>query len=79
MSIVSNWNEPSSMLKKSFYSQTNSVWTPNRLEILFGYINEISNTNSEESIRILILSLNTFMNWIDLLVCGLITDLHLLR
>jgi hypothetical protein len=79
VSIVANWNDPSSMLKKSFYSQTNSVWTPNRLEILFGYINEITNADLDETVSILILSLNTFMNYIDLLVCKLISDLHLLR
>lgn len=77
--IIPNWNEPSTMLKKSFYSQTNSVWTPNRLKILFGYIDEIENSKSEENTIILIISLNTFMNYIDLLVCNLINDLHLLR
>jgi len=77
--VIPGWNEPSPMLKKSFYSQTNSVWTPNRLKILFGYIDEIQNSNSHENKVILIVSLNTFMNYIDLLVCNLINDLHLLR
>lgn len=78
-SIISNWNEPASNLKKSFYSQTNSVWTKTRLTILFGYINEITNSKSDENTQILIISLCTFMNYIDLLVCSLISDLHLLR
>ncbi len=78
-SIVSNWNEPSTQLKKSFYSQTNSIWTQNRLKILFGYINEITITKSIENTTILIISLKTFMNYIDLLVSNLINDLHLLR
>lgn len=77
--VIPSWNEPSSMLKKSFYSQTNSVWTPNRLKILFGYIDEIENSNSHENKVILVSSLNTFMNYIDLIVCNLINDLHLLR
>lgn len=79
LSIVPNWNEPSSILKKSFYHQTNSVWTSNRLKILFGYIDEINNTDSNENKLILIFSLNAFMNYIDLFVCGLINDLHFLR
>jgi hypothetical protein len=79
ISIVSNWNEPASVLKKSFYAQTNSVWTSNRLEILFGYINEISNSNSDENTNVLIISLNTFMNYIDILVSKYISNLHLLR
>lgn len=77
--IISNWNEPASALKKSFYAQTNSVWTENRLNILLGYICEISNSESSDNTYSLIISLNTFMNWIDLLVIKLIKDLHLLR
>lgn len=77
--IISNYNEPASVLKKSFYTQTNSVWTENRLKILIGYIEEISTSESEENTLALIVSLNSFMIWIDLLVVKLITDLHLLR
>lgn len=78
-SIISNYNEPASELKKSFYTQTNSVWTENRLTILIGYIEEINNSETEENTQALIISLNSFMNWIDLLVVKLISDLHLLR
>lgn len=78
-SIISNYNEPASELKKSFYTQTNSVWTENRLTILIGYIEEINNSETEENTQALITSLNSFMNWIDLLVVKLILDLHLLR
>ena len=78
--IISNWEEPASILKKSFFKQTNSVWTENRLNILFGYINEITkNIDSDILIQNLILSLSTFMNYIDLIVLKLINDLHLLR
>jgi hypothetical protein len=77
--IISNYNEPASMLKKNFYTQTNSVWTDNRLVILLEYIEEINNSISEENTQALIVSLNSFMNWIDLLVVKLISDLHLLR
>lgn len=77
--IISNYNEPASMLKKSFYTQTNSVWNENRLEMLIGYIEEITNTETDENTQALIISLNSFMNWIDLLVIKLICDLHLLR
>ena len=78
-SIISNYNEPASMLKKSFYTQTNSVWTENRLKILISYIKEIINSEAEDNTQYLIMSLNSFMNWIDLLVVKLISDLHLLR
>ena len=77
--IISNWNDPASVLKKSFYKQTNTVWTENRLNILLGYITEITNSDSNENTLSLVISLNTFMNWIDFLVVKLIKDLHLLR
>ena len=77
--IISNWDEPASILKKNFYKQINSVWTKDRLDILFGYINEITFSQSDENTGLLIISLNTFMNYIDLLVTKLINDLHLLR
>lgn len=77
--IILNWEDPPSVLKKSFYKQTNSVWTKDRLEILFGYINEITNAQSEELETQLIYSLSSFMNYIDTLVVRLINDLHLLR
>lgn len=77
--IILNWEEPSSMLKKSFYKQTNSVWTKDRLKILFGHINEITSTESDELINLLIISLSTYMNYIDMVVVKLINDLHLLR
>jgi len=77
--IISNWDEPSSILKKSFYKQTNTIWTTNRLEIVINLIHEISNSNSEDIIQYLIFSLNSYMNYIDLLVVKLINNLHLLR
>lgn len=79
LTIVPTWNEPQCNLKKSFYSQTNSVWTETRINILFGYLYEIENSIIEENTNILIVSLNTFMSYIDLLVSKLINDLHLLR
>lgn len=77
--IVPNWDEPASVLKKGFYKQTNSVWTPERLNILFGYIYEITNSISDEMVEQLILSLSIFMDYMDLIVVKLIADLHLLR
>lgn len=77
--IILNWEDPPSILKKSFYKQTNSVWTKDRLEILFGYINEITNCDSVELEVQLIFSLSSFMEYIDMLVIKIINDLHLLR
>lgn len=77
--IILNWEDPPSILKKSFYKQTNSIWTEDRTSILFGYLNEISNSQSEEITEHLIKSLSCYMDYIDLIVVKLITELHLLR
>jgi len=77
--IISNWNEPASILKKSFYKQTNTIWTSNRLDILIGFINEISTSSSDEITQCLIFSLSSYINYIDMLVVKMISDLHLLR
>ena len=77
--IILNYNEPASQLKQSFYKQIDTVWTDNRLIILSTYIEEIRNSESDENTKALILSLNAYMNWIDLMVVKSINDLHLLR
>jgi len=77
--IILNWDEPASVLKKSFYKQTNSIWTEDRLNILFGFINEIINSETDEIKYYLINSLSSYMNYIDLIVVKLINNLHLLR
>jgi len=77
--IILNYNEPASQLKQNFYKQIDTVWTDNRLIILSTYIEEIRNSGSDENTKALILSLNAYMNWIDLMVVKSINDLHLLR
>ena len=77
--IILNYNEPASQFKKSFYSQTNTVWSEDRIIVLIKYIKEIINSESEENTKLLIISLDSFMNWIDMNVVKIINDLHLLR
>jgi hypothetical protein len=77
--IILNYNEPASKFKKNFYTQTDTVWDNNRLTILTNYIEEVKKSESEENISALILSLNVYMNWIDLIVVKSINELHLLR
>ncbi len=77
--IILNWDDKASELKKSFYKQTNTVWNKDRLDILFGHINELSISQSDDLTEQLILSLSTFMNFMDLVVVKLINELHLLR
>lgn len=77
--IVSNWNGISSNLKKSFYLQTDLVWTETRTEILFGFLEEIKNYGLKDDISVLISSLHSYMVYIDLLVLKIINQIHLLK
>lgn len=77
--VILNWDDPSAVLKKTFYEQTNSIWTTDRVDILFGFLNEINVAETEELHDYLIYSLSVYMNFIDMVVVKLINNLHLLR
>lgn len=77
--VIQNWDDPSSVLKKTFYDQTNSIWTSDRVDILFGFLNEITRAESEDLHDYLVYSLGVYMNYIDMVVVKLIGNLHLLR
>jgi hypothetical protein len=74
--IISNINSPSYTIKRQIYSSINEVWTEQRLKILFGYINEIEKYSTEESLRLLLYSLNIYMDYIDLCTSNLINSLQ---
>ena len=78
--ILSDYNDSPSILKQNFYKQINSIWTTTRLDILFGHITEITKPNNTEDVQeYLLISLNAFMNYIDLLVEKMLENFHLGR
>lgn len=77
--IIGNWDEPAASLKKGFYKQTNTIWNENRLNVLFGNINEINECSDAINLDILINSFYSYMIFIDTVVVKLINDMHLLR
>jgi len=74
-SILSNYDSTGGKIKQDIYKHLNSIWTVKRLGVIFGYIDEILNNNSIELNNYLIYSLNTYMNYIDIITINLITNL----
>ena len=75
ITIISNYDNPSNKIKYSIYTHLNTIWTENRLNILFGFINEIITNNSSELINNLLISLSNFMDYIDKISYNIITHL----
>lgn len=73
--IISNYDNPSNKIKHSIYTHLNTIWTEDRLSILFSYINEIINNNSVELINNLLFSLSSFMDYIDKISYNIINTL----
>ena len=69
------YESPGGKIKQGIYSHINSVWTEPRLEIIFGYIDEILNTSSIELITNLIASLSSYLQCIDMITHNLITNM----
>lgn len=73
--ILSNYDSPGGKIKQDIYKHLNSIWTIERINVVFGYINEILELQSDELINHLINSLNIYMNYIDVIIYNLITNL----
>ena len=73
--ILSNYDSKGGKIKQNLYEHLNSIWTEKRINILFGYIDEILESTSDDLIHNLINSLNNYMNCIDIIVYNLITNL----
>jgi hypothetical protein len=73
--MFSGYDSPGGKIKQGIYSHINSVWSERRLNVLFGYIDEIIETQSQELSENLIRSLYNYMNCIDILTHNLITNL----
>ena len=73
--ILTNYDSKGGKIKQNLYEHLNSIWTPKRINIIFGYIDEILESSSEDLINNLINSLNNYMNCIDMITYNLITNL----
>lgn len=73
--ILSNYYSPGGKIKQDIYKHLNSIWTARRINVIFGYIDEILESSSNELTCHLINSLNTYMNCVDMIIYNLITNL----
>lgn len=75
-----NTTNPINQIKQDIYKHISTIWTEKRLNILFGYIDEISElskTNTQpDLINYLIDSLNTYMNCIDMMVFNIVSSIN---
>jgi hypothetical protein len=73
--LLSTYSSPGGLIKQNMYNHLNSVWTPQRLSVVFGIILEILNTSSTEVVISLLNSLYQYMNCVDLITANLISSL----
>jgi hypothetical protein len=73
--LVSNYNSNAFKIKQNIYDHINTVWTPERLTILYGFIHEIKNFVSHEYEYEIIYSLSTFLNCMDLNTKNIINNI----
>jgi hypothetical protein len=73
--LLSNYDSAGGKIKQDIYKHLNSIWTTERINVIFGYVDEILELQSNELINHLINSLNIYMNYVDIIIYNLITNL----
>jgi len=73
--LVSNYNNNGFKIKQNIYDHINTVWTPERKQILLGYIYEIKTFVSQEYENELIISLSSFLNCMDITMKNIINNI----
>ena len=73
--LYASYDSPGGKIKQEIYSHINTIWTDSRLNVIFGMIDEILLTTSNEIILSLINALNIYMGCVDMLTHNLITNL----
>jgi len=73
--LYSSYDSPGGKIKQGIYSHINTIWTDSRLNVIFGMMDEILLTSSNEIVLELVNALNIYMGCIDMLTFNLITNL----
>jgi hypothetical protein len=73
--LVSNYNSNAFKIKQNIYDHINTVWTNERLEILYGYIHEIKTFISHEYENEMVYSLAIFLNCMDINTKNIINNI----
>jgi hypothetical protein len=73
--LYGSYDSPGGKIKQEIYSHINTIWTDSRLNVIFGMMDEILLTSSNEIVLGLVNALNIYMGCIDMLTFNLITNL----
>jgi hypothetical protein len=73
--IISDINNPQHSIKFQIYLNIGKVWSEDKLNILFGYLHELENNDSEEKISSILHALLAFMEYVDLCTKNTINSL----
>jgi hypothetical protein len=73
--LYSSYDSPGGKIKQGIYSHINTIWNESRLNVVFGMVDEILATTSDEIGLGLVNALNTYMGCVDTLTFNLITNL----
>ena len=73
--LYSSYDSPGGKIKQGIYTHINTVWSESRLNVVFGMVEEILTTTSDETGLGLVNALNTYMGCVDMLTFNLITNL----
>ena len=71
---IVNTDTPLYKIKENIYQHLNEVWTPSRLDILFGFVKELTEVKNQGLKQQLIDGLTIFMNCIDILVSNVLLN-----
>jgi hypothetical protein len=75
LSLLSTYDSPGGKIKQDIYTHLNNIWTEKRLNLIFGYVDEILESTNKDYIDHLIYSLNSYMNYVDIIIVNLIINL----
>lgn len=73
--LYGSYDSAGGKIKQEIYSHINTIWTDDRLNVIFGMIDEILLSTSNEIILCLVNALNIYMGCVDMLTHNLITNL----
>ncbi len=68
-------NNTSHEFKLLTYKQITAIWTENRLTMLFGYLYELENYETDEELLFILNGLTSFMDFMDLCFKNIISNL----
>ncbi len=74
--IFTSYDSAGGKIKQSMYSHLNTLWTESRLNVIFGLINEIMESGTNEISTNLVNALSSYMNCIDMFAYAVITNLN---